>query len=227
MSSLTQVQLIVDIPAALRATPQLTHAGRGDESLVVKTVLTEGLGGAVIRPWRILGQHGQHLTVLGYTEGLDADVLNQRLSLGLPSLQTAITVAGSAPLAVPQAGQSFRFRIRCVPLISVTGARTRDAYTYECTKAGTSNGIDRAEAYARYLQERLPGATASDTTLDGFQLMSMVRRKQQGWSTGRFPMAELSGVLTVDDPAAFMGPLANGVGRMRAYGFGMLRLEAP
>jgi CRISPR system Cascade subunit CasE len=227
MSTLQQVQLVIDIPAALRATPQLTHAGRGDESLVVKTILTEGFAGAVIRPWRILGQHGQHLTVIGYTEGLDADGLRQRLSLALPALQSAVSVAGSAPLAIPQAGQRYRFRLRCVPLISVTGARTRDAYTYECNKAGSAVGIDRAAVYADYLQERVAGSSLADISLDGFQLSSMVRRQQQGWKTGRFPLAELSGVLTVDDPAAFLGPLANGIGRMRAYGFGLLRLEAP
>ena len=230
MTTLTQVQLVIDLPAALRATPHLTHAGRGDESLVVKTVLTEAFGGAVLRPWRILGQHGQHgqhLTVLGYTDGVTAETLRQRVELALPALQTAVSVVGSAPLAEPELGRVFRFRLRCIPLISVTGARTRDAYTYACTQAGSAQGIDRAEVYARYVQERLPGATLTETRLDGFQLVSMVRRQQQGWKTGRFPLAELSGVLTVDDPAAFLGPLSTGIGRMRAYGFGLLRLEAP
>ena len=227
MTTLIQVQLVIDLPAALRATPHLTHAGRGDESLVAKTVLTEAFGGAVIRPWRILGQHGQHLTVLGYTDGVPAETLRQRLELALPALQTAVSVVGSAPLAVPEPAREFRFRLRCIPLISVTGARTRDAYTYACTQAGSDQGIDRAEVYARYVQERLPGATVTETRLDGFQLVSMVRRQQQGWKTGRFPLAELSGVLTVDDPAAFLGPLSAGIGRMRAYGFGLLRLEAP
>jgi hypothetical protein len=86
--------------------------------------------------------------------------------------------------------------------------------------------MDRAAVYAAYVRDRLAGADLETFELEHYERILMVRRQGNAWSTKRYPHAEFSGRLRVTDPAAFLQTLAAGVGRMRGYGFGMLRLEA-
>lgn len=227
MPTLTLAQIVIDLPKGLKAAPQLSHEGRNDHSLLAKTVLTESFGGPVLRPWRIIGKQGRQLTVLGYTQGLDTGGLRQRLAHATPALQQALKVIGNASVLTPVEGEMLRFQLRCVPLVSVTHSRrSRDAYSYARSRWGTAAGIDRAAIYAAYVRDRLAGADLEAFALDNFERVLMVRRQGSAWSTKRYPKAELSGRLRVTDPAAFTQTLAAGLGRMRAYGFGMLRLEA-
>jgi CRISPR-associated protein Cas6/Cse3/CasE subtype I-E len=220
-----QTQISISLPAALTAASSLTHTGLTDESLVIKTAMTEALGGPAVRPYRVVAAHGDSVTVIGYSEH-DADALRDRLALANPAAQAAVTVVGSAPMPALQAGTHLRFSLRMVPTVSVTGGKTRDAYLYDCDKAGEGATVDRAESYARYLGARVPGVQFENLSLDGFSLQPMTRRVTGGWRQSRFPVATMSGVLVVTDPELFLPVLAGGVGRMRAYGFGCLRLEA-
>jgi CRISPR system Cascade subunit CasE len=220
-----QVQLSVSLPAALQAASSLTHTGLTDETLVIKTALTEALGGPTVRPYRVVAAHGDSVTIIGYSAH-DADALRDRLALASPAAQAAVTVVGSAPMPTLREGHQLRFSIRMVPTVSVTGGKSSDAFLYDREKLGPDAAGSRAQSYARYLGARVPGVQFENLTLDGFSLQPMTRRVTSGWRQSRYPVATMSGVLTVTDPEAFLPVLAGGVGRMRAYGFGCLRLEA-
>lgn len=217
-------QLAVGVPQAVAALKgSLTHRGLRDESLMLKTALCEALGGAVVRPWRLQGVRDGTATVLGYTAHA-ADVLRERLAFALPSLQQAVAVAATASLPPLQEGQRLRFRIRLVPTVRQTGQGEIDAFLYAVRRA-PDRPQSRAQVYSDYLAERLVGAAVQELRLDGTRLAGMVRRQGSGWSERVFPVADMSGVLTVSDPARFVLTLAEGVGRQRGFGFGFVRLE--
>ena len=86
----------------------------------------------------------------------------------------------------------------------------------------------REQVYAEWLAgqlDRIGGARldAERTKLVSFQRTRAHRKLRARHTEG--PDAVMRGVLTVADPAAFNKLLARGVGRHRAYGYGMLLLR--
>lgn len=217
-------QLAVGIPQAVAAVSgSLTHVGLRDESLLLKTVLTEALGGAAVRPWRLQGVRDGTATILGYAT-LQADALRERLAFALPALQQSVAVVGTAPVPVLREGQRLRFTVRLVPTIRQTGKGELDAMLYAVRKEPDGQH-HRAQIYSEYLAQRLVGATVQEMRLDGARLTGMVRRQGGGWTERVFPVAEMSGVLEVSDPTRFIQTITQGVGRQRGFGFGFVRLE--
>lgn len=215
-----QIQITLDAVAASARTPR-----QADPGLIIKTALTEGLGGPVVRPWRLHRQHGRELMVLGYSD-LDEAALTLRLSLAEPGAQRALRGILSSPMpqTIPS-GTEVRYRIRLCPTLRVTprdGRRhgERDAFLAAADAAGSDAGLTRLDVYAGYLRERLPGADLIDAHLDGFRLERMAR---EGMRT--FPVADLYGSARVTDWPALRTALGVGIGRQRAYGCGFLRLE--
>lgn len=224
---LIQAQLAISLPAALAAASgSLSHAGRRDLSLVLKTALTEALGGSLVRPWRLMGTRDQTATLLGYTDGQDASALRGRLAFATPAWQQAVQVVATAPLPTLTAGQRLRFSLRLVPTIKQTQGGEIDAFLYTVRQAPEASH-DRAAVYLAYVAARLHGATIGSARLDGMHLTPLVRRQgKQDWSTRTFPVADLAGELTITDPHRFTWTLARGIGRQRGYGYGAIRLEA-
>lgn len=89
--------------------------------------------------------------------------------------------------------------------------------------AGTD--LDQASVYGAYLDRRLDD-TAS---LEGCHVMARGRQKavRQGRRPISFVAANLIGSLTVHDPDRFKALLAEGVGRSKAFGCGLLCLSRP
>lgn len=84
-------------------------------------------------------------------------------------------------------------------------------------------GRTRAAVYVDWLAARLgEAAELGPTRLESF---SRVRVMRKGGARQEGPDAVLRGDLTVADPDAFAARLARGVGRHRAYGYGMLLLR--
>lgn len=93
-------------------------------------------------------------------------------------------------------------------------------------------GRAREAVYLDWLAERLaPAATLerASSRLVRFQRTRVARARSQArkgnWIEG--PDATIHGTLTIDDPDAFAALLARGVGRHRAYGYGMMLLRPP
>lgn len=224
---LVQAQIVVSIgQAAVAVRGSLTNRGMRDDSLLLKTALTEAFGGALIRPWRLMGVRDNCATVLGYTNGVEAEQLRSRLALAMPALQQAVSVVATAPMPVLDQGQLLRFSTRMVPTIRQTSAGEIDAFLYAVRRAPDARH-ERAQVYTDYLNDRLSGAKVGSVSMKGMQLTPMLRRDgKKGWTERTFPVAEMSGTLEVTDSAVFVATLAKGVGRQKAYGYGLVRLEA-
>jgi hypothetical protein len=79
------IELRLDAINAARAV-MLTHTERHDSDLLVKTVLTQALGGPLVRPWAALRRDGRTAVIAGYS-AQDADALRQRLAFASPPLR--------------------------------------------------------------------------------------------------------------------------------------------
>ena len=104
-----------------------------------------------------------------------------------------------------------------------------DAFLWEAIKHSDKGGMKRTreQVYADWLsgQFKCRGASLDleNTRLVSFQRTRAVRKLHRRHSEG--PDAVMQGNLTVTDPAKFADMLAHGVGRHRAYGYGMLLLR--
>lgn len=133
-------------------------------------------------------------------------------------------------------GHTLGFEVRVRPIIreGKTG-RERDAFLAALEKAGDGE-LDRSEVYGQWLRDllaRQSGAELVDASVIRYQQLGVMRKGQKG-STDDVrhsrlvfgPDAVMAGQLRVADPQAFAQLLAQGVGRHRAFGFGLLLLRS-
>lgn len=142
------------------------------------------------------------------------------------------------------AGHLLGFQVRVRPIVreGKTG-RERDAFLAAVDKAGDAE-LDRQTIYVQWLKDQVglresgprepwQGAVEIvDAQLSSFRLLEVLRKTQRAQpdetrkrrAVGG-PEALLQGVLRVIDPPAFAELLARGIGRHRAFGFGMLMLR--
>ena len=224
------IQLPLDITRAVRHLAQfMAPRALDDDSLVIKTALTEALGGPVIRPWATHARRGPVLTIVGYGDQ-SADDVNARRALALPSLQAAVGEAISVKMPALEPERLYRFSVRLVPTVRVTPTKARrhgerDAYLVAADGVGPDGALARDDIYRDYLVRKLVGAEVENCRLDSFRLARFMRPKTNGQATKTMPEASLSGVLRVSNPDALSECLRSGVGRQRAYGYGMVRLQ--
>jgi CRISPR system Cascade subunit CasE len=149
-------------------------------------------------------------------------------------------------------GAVLGFELRVRPVLRQQG-RERDVFLVEVERteaqAAATGGAPTAmkspgrdAVYLRWLSAQLAARGAArllDARLTRFQLSDVLRRTQMvgegvsGAATehGRQrrqvggPDAVFSGHLQIDDPSSFADLVARGVGRHRAFGFGMLLLK--
>lgn len=115
--------------------------------------------------------------------------------------------------------------------------REVDAFLAACWRAdadapaGMRQPVDREQVYREWLMREVArdhASTLDAAQLVAFQRVPLVRRTQGEQRKSEHlerPDARMEGTLTVTDPAAFHALLARGVGRHRAFGFGMLLLR--
>jgi hypothetical protein len=234
MLKMFSVQVDIDILTAGRVVA-LSHTAKHDLDMLIKTVLTEAFGGAVVRPWSLHRQAAQIGTIIGYSATPLAEI-ETRLEMALPAIRTAIKSVHGHALSSLEAGQTFRFSVRLCPTMRITPSKDKshahgeiDAFLV-AVQRGEKN-IDREGVYARYFVERLKGAMVERAKLTRFRLEKMSRPHRgasappTGISQRVVPDAVLEGILTVTDPELLRQTLMSGVGRQRAFGRGYVRLE--
>ena len=131
------------------------------------------------------------------------------------------------------AGKPLGFEIRICP-VRRSDRGERDAYLSAVEATSEEGSPDRAQVYAQWLQDRLSGVAELDssaTEMTRFRLISAWRRRHDG--RGRAgkgqrlirPDAIMRGRFAITDETNFRSLLARGLGRHRAFGFGMLLLR--
>lgn len=169
-------------------------------------------------------------------------VLKAQADLTAPPLaHAAVDWSGAADKAMPTAlppGLALGFQVRVCPTVRLArGAQDKspgsevDAFLAALDRpSNPTPGLDRQAIYRDWLLARLPGAAVLDLRLDSLRQISLTRRAapvgdSRPLTSIRKPDALFTGRLQVADSAQFMDTLTRGVGRHRAFGFGMLLLQ--
>jgi CRISPR system Cascade subunit CasE len=210
-------------------------------------LLRAAFGEVAPQPFRYLDEHQG---LLAYTP-LDTEAMRAQVALADPLAAQTLGLAANGqhdgyrlrpfPTQWPQ-GQVLGFEVRVRPTVRAAKGE-RDAFLHAVERADGAP-LQREAVYVQWLREHLApregvvreawqGAVdlLDDVHLVGFQRQRVVRRTQATGDEARRgrvidgPDALLKGHLRVRDPAAFAKLLARGVGRHRAFGFGMLLLS--
>ncbi len=211
--------------------------GLADADHALHCLLTESFGELAPRPFRALFPRGGTTgTLYGYGPA-GAVALQDAAGLFACPLQSKIIPAGSLdskPMPSEwQAGQRLGFEVRIRPVIRRSRrayshpGREFDAFQYEAEQQPKGETPRSREAvYTDWLSRQLEGrsgARLESATLQSFQRTRAYRKRNTIYSEG--PDALMRGELVITDGSAFAALLAGGVGRHRAYGYGMLLLR--
>ena len=158
-----------------------------------------------------------------------------------PAVYSLFNRDRAAEKPMPQrwrAGQRLGFQVRTCPTVRMAKKSPRhaagaevDAFVAAAWRVDRAVKVDRERVYQEWLAacfERSGGARLEHATLDGFMLAPQLRRTQgseRKARSGRKPDALMHGALTITDAGRFNALLRRGIGRHRAFGFGMLLLR--
>lgn len=214
---------------------------QGDLGYALHALLHAAFGEHAPQPFRYLdAEQG----LLAYTR-LSAAELAHHAALADPDVAAALGLgqtlhhAGMSARPFPTqwaVGHTLGFEVRVRPIIreGKTG-RERDAFLAAIEKSG-GNELDRSEVYVQWLRDLLTrqgGSELIEAGVTRYQQLGVTRKSQKSSSDNARhsrlvsgPDAVLAGQLRVADPQAFAQLLARGVGRHRAFGFGLLLLRS-
>jgi CRISPR system Cascade subunit CasE len=220
---------------------QMMSRNAFDEGYAMHCLLTEIFGGLAPKPFRMITPRGRGTrrgVFYGYGSA-EAEALREAAAQFTDPLQAhALPGASLESKTMPstwKAGTRLGFEVLVRPTIrrskrAATHPGTEwDAFLWEAIRH-PKGGMRRSreDVYRDWLREqfeRRGGAELDSAGLKSFQRTRVIRRRGSRPIEG--PDAVMSGVLTVTDGEVFGKLLARGIGRHRAYGYGMLLLRPP
>ena len=237
-------------PAALAS--WMSHSNTRDRDNAIHRILTETLGKLAPKPHRAFfpNNPAQAATLYGYTRA-DAQDLRQQAQACATPLQTAVLpIQSIMTKPMPdnwREGESFGFDIRLRPILRIrstppppllsqqTPSRSRryrevDAYLHHARLRRSNNlpVLPPPDVYIQWLADLFRRQGGARLVEDSAQLRALrhtpTNHKTPGPITG--PDIIVQGAITVADPKAFRDLIANGTGRHKTYGYGMLLIRA-
>lgn len=248
MTDLHMIRLPIDLASLARwaAERDLGWSGPNgdafDDGRALHHLLSETFGKGCLQPFRLMAAPGGgrgHL--YAYCRATAATLTDRAQATALPEHLGVCLLSELVDKPMPgdwRAGRrlGFETRVRPVrrllsPLVGPDGRSFKkggevDVFLVDALRrsdAATMGTQEREAVYTAWLGERLGTAVTLDP---GTRLARFSRhRASRKGGAPEGPDAVLQGSLTITDPAAFTAVLEKGVGRHRAYGFGMLLLR--
>lgn len=192
------------------------------------------------KPFRVLSRRNRPLQILAYTkegpEVLDAAARDFADPLALAALGLDRNAVVGKLIPPFSAGRRLGFSMVVRPTIrtDLDGDRTKsaelDAYVMALRRAEVDGAgqPDRASVYCDWAKAKLEagGARVVDLRLDGLDQVATLRRGvERRLRAVQGHSVQIAGALDVTDAASFAALVARGVGRHRAFGYGMLLLS--
>jgi CRISPR system Cascade subunit CasE len=234
MTCLHMIELRPDRTALVRFLGNQGLLGRGEQfdlGYGVHAWLKAAFGESTPNPFRIFVGRDYSLRVLGYSMA-DAAVLKEHLiTFAEPSAHQVCGPEAIISRPMPSCwtpGRRLGFEVLCCPVIR-RGRTEKDAFLASADRQPKT--LNRASVYSVWFRERLSeAAEVVEWRLAGFRLQHQLRRtqpqqskRQNRWTLR--PHALLAGTLVVQDGAVFQRLLTKGIGRHRAFGYGMVLLR--
>ncbi len=227
MTSLYMVSLPINL-AALRKNAAI-RGYNGDEGLALHHFLSEAFGKSMLQPFRLMAAHGANL--YAYTS-IDEKTLSETAKdVATPEILTVLSVDEIKQKTMPSdwpVGKKLGFELRTRPMrrLKETTGKFRkgaevDAYLLHRTRHETDRQ-SRASIYSEWLDNRVSEAfSIENLRIKSLTQTSIKRNSQQQLG----PDIIYTGDLTINGAQNFQNKLVAGVGRHRAYGYGMLLLR--
>ena len=211
-----------------------------DAGFAMHCLLAEVFGEVAPKPYRVIipRDRGRKFGVLyGYARSC-AEELCSAMSVYADPLQSTIipvsSIAGKSMPAFWQSGQTLGFEILIRPTVrnargSRNAGKERDAFLAEIERCQEKQvRHSREEIYSNWLSTKIAMRGArlmNPAKLRSFRRVNVIRKLATRPSAG--PDAVMHGTIEVIVPEQFANLLARGLGRHRAYGYGMLLLRPP
>jgi CRISPR system Cascade subunit CasE len=240
---------MIQLGVRQRYLQQWAHEGNfnaRDGGYLVHAAMRASFGGAAPQPFALMpgGQLGE-LNVLGYSATPKEYLLEQRQALAVPVLAEAFPHGGILDKRMPdtwRAGSAFCFEVRFCPVSRLSmnkngkrRTREKDAFLTACDRQQTGDPpLIRDQVYLDWLEYRLTSQGAVSllgASMESFHLVKPVRRRQRpGKATylsthALRPDVLVRGRLKVEASQGFTELLAKGIGRHKAFGYGMLLIK--
>ena len=208
-----------------------------DEGFAMHCLLVESFGDLALKPFRVIIPRDRRRStgvLYGYSQATADDLRAAAAAYADPLQVRVLPASGIDSKPMPDAwepGKLLGFEVLIRPIVrrargSGMCGKEQDAFQVEAElhpKGGMARS--REEVYKDWLAQRLErsGARLEAAKLKSFQRVRTVRRLRAHATEG--PRAVMQGTVTIADAEAFANLLARGVGRHRAYGYGMLLLR--
>lgn len=189
------------------------------------------------QPWRLFADQRRPPRILAYSQ-YSADALRTRLTEhGEPLVQAVCPPENIYSKAMPvwNSGRRLGFSLKICPVGRKSRQGTEKDLFLLAADKNDGAGVERDAVYCQWVGERLRASGAAVVeriVLEKFRRVRLLR-KTQGRAGERElksierPEAVLSGTLMIADVGAFQKLLASGIGRHKAFGFGMVLLKPP
>lgn len=231
MSTLHLLRIPLHVPRLLRFAADHGIAPE-DETLgyTLHAWFAALFGAGAPKPFRHFERRAE---VLAYAQSDAAALLEQAQACASPQAWAALDVDAVASKPMPatwRAGQRFRLEVLTCP-VSRKGDEEKDVFLRALDRLG-DDAPPRAEVYREWLVAQLGAAVR----IDQIELLGMsarvrlLRRARNAGSRLRVierPQALFGVDAVIADPVCFQDLLVRGVGRHRAFGFGMVLLSPP
>ncbi len=183
---------------------------------VIKTRVTDGaLKGTILaytplstEELRAIAHHNQRLA---HSAVLDPSTIN---TVGVPDQWVE--------------GQSIHFEVRVRPTKRTSSREPQNPNTEQDIYLGSTENSSRAETYCQWLSQLMQRQGGLQPIPETMAMIHFARRRVRRQNTSKWtagPDATISGVGTVINPDRMKLALAEGLGRHKGYGYGMLLLR--
>jgi len=200
-------------------------------------LMSAAFGSDAPKPFRVIEKSGRSTSILAYTPKSAEELINIARVEADPTVVKALGIEQMAGKVMPSGfseGQTFGFEVRIRPTVrsSSNGKQERDAFLVAIEKTPDAR-VDRGEIYAEWLSNRFEalGAAMLAARAEQIGFQKVMRRGQGVGGSGRKikllqgPEAIFTGSLLVKDSEAFNRAIYSGIGRHKAFGYGMLLLK--
>lgn len=193
-------------------------------------------------PFAVTDDRGRWLTVLAYGDRSDAELEDHARAFSDPAIYATLEWESFSSKPMPERwarGRRLAFELRACPIVRLASAGPShttskrpelDAFLARCTRE-PDRRHDRQEVYREWLEAQLDrqgGARPVSISIEGYKRERLLRpthRQKSRFHRVERPDVTFSGELEVIDEAGFGALVRRGVGRHRAFGFGMLLLQ--
>lgn len=233
------VQIPLDPQGVFRASKGRQGPGAPDTGYLVHATLTAVFSPLIPQPFALAPARPRRIEVLAYSRHSPEALAEHGAANADADVRARVHWTGLRGKRMPDvlpSGHRLRFEVRACPVVRKSAAgRTYkagaevDAFLAEVEKAGREVVLDRQEIYRSWFRsttERTGAMRCLQVDLRTMRRLRLTRRdRARRFAVLERPDVTFEGLLEVTEPDAFQALLGRGIGRHRAFGFGMLLLR--